>query len=101
MDEQLSFANMDVGKSDGSLSTDELLPADHRARMIWQVVTTLDLARFEARVVARGSKPGRAATDPCILAALWLYAVIEGVGSGREIARLCDCHDGIADWPAA
>jgi hypothetical protein len=25
--------------------------------------------------------------------ALWLYATVEGIGSGREIVRLCECHD--------
>lgn len=36
----------------------------------------------------------RAATiDPCILFALWLYATLEGVGSGREIARRVREHD--------
>lgn len=76
-----------------SCSLDELLPQDHRARLVWQVVTTLNLNDFEAAVAARGSSPGRAATDPRILVSLWLYAAIEGIGSGREVTRLCDCHD--------
>lgn len=37
--------------------------------------------------------PGRAAIDPRILFALWLYATLEGVGSGREVARLSQAHD--------
>ena len=74
-------------------SLDELLPDDHRARLVWRVIQTLDLGAFDAAVMARGSEPGRAATDPRILVALWLYAAIEGVGSGREVDRLCDCHD--------
>ncbi|WP_162911150.1 transposase, partial [Azohydromonas sediminis] len=36
---------------------------------------------------------GRAAIDPRILFALWLYATLEGVGSGRELARLTREHD--------
>lgn len=72
---------------------DELLADDHPARAIWSVVERLDLSRFEAAIKARGSEPGRAATDPRLLAALWLYAYTDGVGSGRELERLCGCQD--------
>lgn len=72
---------------------DELLPDDHAARTICLVVEQLDLSRFEMVITARGSDPGRAATDPRLLVALWLYAYTRGVGSGRELARLCDCQD--------
>lgn len=72
---------------------DELLPDDHQARTIWSVVERLDLSQFEAVITARGSDPGRAATDPRLLVALWLYAYTRGVGSGRELDRLCGCQD--------
>jgi transposase len=74
-------------------SLDELLPDDHRARIVWRVVESLDLAAFTAVIAARGSEPGRPATDPLILIAIWLYAVLDGIGSGREIDRLRECHD--------
>jgi len=72
---------------------DALLPPDHRARMIWSAVERLDLGRFYAVIQARGSSPGRPAIDPKILVALWLYATSEGVGSARELERLCESHD--------
>jgi len=72
---------------------DEMLPADHQARTVWAVVEKLDLTPFQESLKARGSDPGRSATDPKLLVALWLYATVEGIGSGREIARLCECHD--------
>jgi transposase len=72
---------------------DEMLPADHQARTVWAVVEKLDLTQFQESLKARGSDPGRSATDPKLLVALWLYATMEGIGSGREIARLCECHD--------
>jgi transposase len=37
--------------------------------------------------------PGRPTTDPQVLLALWLLATTEGVGSARQLARLCDEHD--------
>jgi Transposase domain (DUF772)/Transposase DDE domain len=35
---------------------------------------------------------GRDATDPRLLVALWIYATIDGVGSARELERLCEKH---------
>jgi transposase len=72
---------------------DERIPADHPARTIWQVVERLDLSAFYEPIEARGSDPGRAATDPKLLVALWLYAAVDGVGHGRELNRLCQAHD--------
>src|SRR2546425_5941240 len=72
---------------------ESLLPADHRARALWMGVDRLDLSRFYAAIQARGSDPGRPAIDPKVLVALWLYATSEGVGSARELARLCERHD--------
>ena len=72
---------------------DELLPPDHPARTIWEVSGRLDLSAFHQHIQARGSSPGRAATDPRLLVALWLYAAVEGVGNGRKLARLCERDD--------
>ncbi|HVN40201.1 MAG TPA: IS1182 family transposase [Myxococcota bacterium] len=70
-----------------------LLAADHRARLIWAAVERLDLSAFYAEIVARGSAPGRSATDPKLLLALWMYATSEGVGSARQLDRLCKRDD--------
>jgi transposase len=72
---------------------ESLLPADHRARLVWGYVERQDLSKLFDCVKARGSSAGRAAIDPRILFALWLYATLEGVGSGREVARLSQEHD--------
>jgi transposase len=68
---------------------DELLAADHPARVIWAVVCGLDLSRFHEPIQARVGMCGRDSTDPRILTALWLYAAVRGVGSARELNRLC------------
>jgi transposase len=72
---------------------DERLPADHPARTVWEITGRLDLSAFYATIDARGEAPGRAATDPRLLIALWLFAAIEGIGNGRKLARLCEEHD--------
>ena len=70
-------------------SADDLVEADHPARVIWRVVCGLELGRFYAAIKAREGLVGRDATDPRLLIALWLYASTEGEGSARELARLC------------
>jgi transposase len=68
---------------------DELVPEDHPVRAVWALVLRWDLTLFLQTIRARGERPGRAATDPQLLIALWLYAAIEGIGCGRQLARLC------------
>ena len=72
---------------------DEMIPSDHRARAIVDFVSQLDLDSFYDAVRSRGTDPGRPATDPAMLIALWLYATSEGIGSGRQLERLCESHD--------
>ena len=82
---QLRFVPMDL---------ESLLPADHQARAVWSFVERLDLDEFYKRIRAREGKAGRPATDPQIFLALWIYATVDGVGSAREIERLCQNHLG-------
>lgn len=72
---------------------ESLLGEEHRARLVWGYVQRQDLSRLTDAIRARGSNAGRSAIDPHILFALWLYATLEGVGSGREVARLTREHD--------
>ena len=65
-----------------------LLPAEHRARLVWGFVETLDLMAFYKAIWSREGEAGRPAADPKVLLALWLYATLEGVGSARELDRL-------------
>jgi transposase len=72
---------------------ESLLAQDHRVRLVWGYVEHQNLSRLLEAIKARGSNAGRAAIDPRILFALWLYATLDGVGSGREVARLSQEHD--------
>ena len=73
-------------------SLDQLLEWNHPARTVWDVVCGVNLDRWLARVKAVEGHVGRDATDPRVLLALWVYATIDGVGSARELARLCEKH---------
>jgi transposase len=71
------------------LSLDQWLPADHRARLVWTYVKGLNLDSYYRELEVTANSPGRSAIAPEILVALWLLATLEGIGSGRELARRC------------
>lgn len=72
---------------------DALIGPEHPARAMWELLGRMDLSGLYEAIRARGSRPGRAATDPKLLLCLWLYATSEGVGSARQLARLTTAHD--------
>src|SRR5258707_8079168 len=76
-----------------------LLAADHRARVVWSFVESLDLSELYERVKSREGEAGRPAADPAVLLSLWLYATVEGVGSARELERLAQ-SDAAYRWLA-
>jgi transposase len=74
-------------------SLDQSLPEDHLARAVWAFVERLELGSFYGSVKAVIDGPGRPPADPKVLLALWVYATAEGVGSARQLDRLCEEHD--------
>jgi transposase len=72
-----------------ALSLDEMLPADHEARVVVAFVARLDLTPLKTAIKSREGRPGHPAIDPAILVALWLYATLDSIGSARELARQC------------
>jgi transposase len=69
------------------------VPEDHPARAIWNLLENLDLSAFYGSIKAVLDGPGRPTTDPQVLLAVWLLATVDGVGSARRLARLCQEHD--------
>ncbi len=75
----------------------------------------LNLEPLYELIGSREGEAGRPPADPAVVLALWLYASLEGVGSARELARLCErdaayrwlCggvavnHHGLADFRVA
>ena len=72
---------------------DSMLPDEHPARAIWDTLQKLDLSAFYGSIKAILGHAGHPTTDPRVLLALWLYATAEGIGSARQLARLCEEHD--------
>ena len=74
---------------------EELIPADHKARAIWDLVGKLDLSRFSEPLRTTAGCAGRAAWNPQLLVSLWVYAYSEGISSAREIERLMEWEPGM------
>jgi transposase len=76
-----------------SSDLESLIPVDHRVRTVWAYVERLNLDAFYERIKAVDGNKGRSAIAPEILLSLWLYGIVEGVGSARALARLSEEHD--------
>jgi transposase len=74
-------------------SLEDSLPSEHPARQVWALVERLELDDFYAAVQSALGGPGRPASDPQVLLALWIYATVDGVGSARRLDRLCREQD--------
>lgn len=72
-----------------SASLDQMIEPDHVVRVVWEAVCGLDLKSWLGEIKAVEGHVGRDATDPRILLALWIFATLKGIGSARELARLC------------
>jgi transposase len=71
---------------------DELIPPEHKARLIWALVEDWNLTPLLDNIKSVEGHPGRDAIDPRILVALWVFATDEGISNARELARRCeDC----------
>ena len=70
-------------------SLDQLLPRDHRARIVWAFVQSLNLGPLYENIRVTDNLAGRSAIAPEILIALWMQATLEGIGGARELDRRC------------
>ena len=74
-----------------------LVPDDHEVRAIWEFTGHLDLTAYYQTIHAVEGRAGCTAFDPRLLVSIWIYAYSKGVGSAREISRLCD-YDPAYQW---
>jgi transposase len=77
-----------------NIHVDELIPADHKARAIWELAGSVNLGRFAETLKTQAGSAGRPAWDPRLLVSIWVYAYSEGIGSAREIERLMQYEPG-------
>ena len=64
---------------------EQLLPPDHPARAIWELVGRCDLSRFQEKIEAVEGVAGRPPYRPQWLISLLIYGYQEGIPSCRQI----------------
>lgn len=77
------------------IDVEELIPADHKARAIWELAGRMDLRGFIEPLRTAAGCAGRPAWDPRLLVSLWVYAYSEAISSAREIERLMPWEPGL------
>jgi transposase len=77
------------------IDVDELIPADHKARAIWELTGRMDLSGFVEPLRTAAGCAGRPAWDPRLLVSVWVYAYSEAISSAREIERLMEWEPGL------
>jgi len=75
-----------------STDLEGLVAETDQVRSVWAFVVALNLSGFYAQIKAVEGEAGRPPIDPKILLALWIQATLDGIGSARELARLCEMH---------
>jgi transposase len=68
------------------LSVEDFVPADHLARLIKEVVETIDVSAIESKYSHLGQK----SYHPHLLLKLLFYGYSTGMRSGRKIALACE-----------
>ena len=76
---------------------EELVGAEHPARLVVAGLERLDLSGFLEKAKAVEGHPGRPVTSPKLLLALWVYGIQRGVGTATELARRCR-EDAAFQW---
>lgn len=71
---------------------DDLISDEHPVRSVWAFVEGLDVSALHEVIKAREGQPGHPPAAPELMLALWLWATVDGVGSARQLDRLCRDH---------
>jgi transposase len=72
---------------------DDLIPEDHKARLVWEFVNNMDLSPCLMDIFSMFGSRGRSTTNPRILLTLWIYTIMDGNTSARKLEELCKNHD--------
>lgn len=70
-----------------AVEVEQRVAADHPVRAIWELSGRLDLSGFAGALRTQRDQGGRAAWDPRLLVAVWIWAYSEGISSARAMER--------------
>jgi transposase len=73
--------------------SEDSLPPEHPARLLWEVLGRLDLSAFMAEVKSVQGAAGGPVRSRRMLLTLWLYAFVRGIVHAREIERRLSEND--------
>jgi len=79
----------------GAVEIESLIAPDHRARGIWELVSTLPVEEFLSDNKSVAGRAGAERTDPRLLIAVWVYGLTLGIGSARELERQLEREPGL------
>jgi transposase len=82
------------------IDVERLIPDDHAARAIWELVGRLDLSPFYEKVKAVEGRAGQPPFDPQLMISIWVYGISRGISSARELSEWCDWEPGL-QWLCA
>ncbi len=72
-----------------TVDIEALIPPDHIARNVWELLGGVDLSHFSAGIKSVTGHAGRNAWEPRLMISIWIYAYSRGIHSAREIGRQC------------
>jgi transposase len=78
-----------------ALDLDDLIDDKHAARAIWEMVSRVDVSKFEAEVASWEGDVGRPCWSVRLLMSVVLYGYSMGVASARELERLQEHEPGL------
>jgi transposase len=72
---------------------EEHLPPSHPVRFVWRILESFDFSLLEKLYDSTYGGPGRPPYHPRLLAAVWIYGMIEGLQTAAAIAKACTNRD--------
>lgn len=82
------------------IDVERLVPEDHPARAVWQLVGNLDLKRFYQEVKSVTGRAGQPRFDPRLMISVWVYGLSRGINSARQLSEYCEWEPGL-QWLCA
>ena len=67
---------------------DATLAEEHQARIIWAFLDRQELSAFYASIQAVEGGPGRPASDPQVLLAIWVHATANRTNASARVNRM-------------
>jgi transposase len=83
-----------------NLDVERLIPDEHPARAIWDLVGRVDLSPFYEKVKAVEGHAGQPPFDPRLMISIWVYGLTRGINSARELSEWCEWEPGL-QWLSA